>query len=453
MFFISWSLKMYRLRLCRKSRLDPLYDGLRRPSNGDFREAWTALEGRPTGFPKKPRVSYEITRFRKRQNVSLRILGCLACLLLWVPNAKLHAQQKPSPAVAGNAAAEFNHLLGDLKGVVAELGILKTEYRRADEQRRAEIEKQWKELIAKGDALQPQLIDAAQKAFAEAPNAEKQVTDLLVDLLAGYDRTDNYEKALPLGKLLAENDCDDLRAYNLAGVAAFAMSDFDAAEKYFKRATRNHLRIGTGNENVDGFIGDFVRNPQKYKQAWEKEKKVRAAEDKAGDLPVVLLKTNKGDIKLLLLENEAPNTVANFISLVEKGYYDGLTFHRVLPGFMAQGGCPEGTGAGGPGYNIPCECYRPDHRTHARGSLSMAHAGRDTGGSQFFLTFLPTSHLDGRHTVFGRVIEGFDVLHKLQRRDPQKSNPPEPDIILKAQVLGKRDHPYVPKKTGDEFNE
>src|SRR5690606_2930191 len=134
------------------------------------------------------------------------------------------------------------------------------------------------------------------------------------------------------------------------------------------------------------------------------------------------------------------------ITLVEDQFYDGLTFHRVLPHFMAQGGDPNGDGSGGPGYEIPCECYKPEARMHFRGSLSMAHAGRDTGGSQFFITFLPTAHLNGRHTVFGRVIEGLDVLDQLQRRDPESASAPEPDKIVKAEVLRKRDHEYTFKK-------
>jgi cyclophilin family peptidyl-prolyl cis-trans isomerase len=132
--------------------------------------------------------------------------------------------------------------------------------------------------------------------------------------------------------------------------------------------------------------------------------------------------------------------------LVKKGFYNGLTFHRVLQGFMAQGGDPVGNGTGGPGYSIACECYRPDARHHFRGSLSMAHAGRDTGGSQFFLTFAPTPQLDGKHTVFGRVVSGMDVLAKLQRRDPTDTEAPRPDKILEAEVLRKRPHEYVPTK-------
>ena len=183
-----------------------------------------------------------------------------------------------------------------------------------------------------------------------------------------------------------------------------------------------------------------------YKEAWAKEKAIRDTEAKADDLPRVLLKTNKGDIVIELFENQAPNSVANFISLVKKGFYNGLSFHRVLPGFMAQGGDPKGDGTGGPGYSIACECGRPDHRLHFRGTLSMAHRGRDTGGSQFFLTFVPTPHLDGKHTAFGRVIDGMDVLTKLQRRDPGDPEAPRADKIIEAKVLRQRGHQYVPQK-------
>ena len=186
------------------------------------------------------------------------------------------------------------------------------------------------------------------------------------------------------------------------------------------------------------------------RENWQRELTIRAAEAKADDLPRVLLKTNRGDITLELFENEAPNTVANFISLVEKKFYDGLTFHRVLSGFMAQGGCPRGDGKGGPGYSIPCESYQDNHRFHYRGSLSMANMGRDTGGSQFFIMFRPSgkadgaSNLNGKHTVFGRVIDGMEVLSKIRRRDPDGEEPPPPDTIISATVIRKRPHPYKP---------
>ncbi|MEO8498044.1 MAG: peptidylprolyl isomerase [Planctomycetota bacterium] len=163
-------------------------------------------------------------------------------------------------------------------------------------------------------------------------------------------------------------------------------------------------------------------------------------------MPRVKITTSKGDMIVELFENEAPGAVGNFISLAEKGFYDGLTFHRVLEHFMAQGGCPNGTGNGGPGYNIYCESKGDNYRKHFRGTLSMAHAGPDTGGSQFFVTFVPTPHLNGLHTAFGRVIEGFDVLSKLQRIDPSAKDKPQPDRIEKIEVLRKREHEYVPNK-------
>jgi cyclophilin family peptidyl-prolyl cis-trans isomerase len=160
----------------------------------------------------------------------------------------------------------------------------------------------------------------------------------------------------------------------------------------------------------------------------------------------VKITTNKGEMVAELFENQAPGAVGNFISLIEKEFYDDLTFHRVIGSFMAQGGCPQGNGSGGPGYEIFCELDKPDYRRHFRGTLSMAHAGKDTGGSQFFLTFVPTAHLNGRHTAFGRVIEGLDVLAKLQRTEGEGNDKAVPDRIVKIEVLRKREHPYEPDK-------
>ncbi|MSN97043.1 peptidylprolyl isomerase [Campylobacter sp. FMV-PI01] len=129
-----------------------------------------------------------------------------------------------------------------------------------------------------------------------------------------------------------------------------------------------------------------------------------------------IIETEKGEMKLELYPDEAPQTVANFIHLANDGFYDGLNFHRVIPNFVIQGGCPYGTGTGGPGHRIKCEC---DNQTkkHERGSLSMAHAGRDTGGSQFFICHSPQPHLNGVHTVFGKVIEGLDVVDSIRAGD------------------------------------
>ncbi|HPB06260.1 MAG TPA: peptidylprolyl isomerase [Prolixibacteraceae bacterium] len=133
---------------------------------------------------------------------------------------------------------------------------------------------------------------------------------------------------------------------------------------------------------------------------------------------VAEIQTSKGVMKAKLYENEAPGTVANFVELSNMGFYDGLTFHRVIPNFVIQGGCPKGTGSGGPGYTIKCET-NGGNQYHDRGVLSMAHAGKDTGGSQFFICHSRenTAHLDRKHTCFGKVFEGLDVIDDIRQGD------------------------------------
>ncbi|MCA1588057.1 MAG: peptidylprolyl isomerase [Chloroflexi bacterium] len=135
------------------------------------------------------------------------------------------------------------------------------------------------------------------------------------------------------------------------------------------------------------------------------------------------LKTERGDIVFELYADRTPLTVENFVNLAQSGFYDGTTFHRVIPGFMAQGGDPTGTGTGGPGYQFRDE-IDPTLRHSGPGILSMANAGPGTNGSQFFITFGPTPHLDGKHTVFGRVTEGLEVLRSIRERDPQRDRQP-----------------------------
>lgn len=126
-----------------------------------------------------------------------------------------------------------------------------------------------------------------------------------------------------------------------------------------------------------------------------------------------IMETSQGTINLELFDADAPNTVKNFVDLAEKGFYDDLAFHRVIPNFMIQGGCPKGNGTGGPGYKIKCEI---NSNKHLAGTLSMAHAGRDTGGSQFFICHSPQSHLDGVHTTFGKT-EDMSVVNAIRQGD------------------------------------
>jgi len=130
------------------------------------------------------------------------------------------------------------------------------------------------------------------------------------------------------------------------------------------------------------------------------------------------INTDKGSMLVEFFTDDAPKTVQNFVGLAKQGFYNGLKFHRVIPGFVAQGGCPNGTGAGGPGYKIDCE-LDGDNQYHEKGVLSMAHAGKDTGGSQFFLVHdrAQTQHLDRKHTCFGKVVEGLEIVQQVQQGD------------------------------------
>jgi len=149
----------------------------------------------------------------------------------------------------------------------------------------------------------------------------------------------------------------------------------------------------------------------------------------------VVLETSLGDITLDLFGGKTPRTVNNFLTLAEKGFYDGLIFHRVIPDFMIQGGCPEGTGRGGPGYMFEDE-FDPTLGHSKPGILSMANAGPNTNGSQFFITVAPTPFLDGKHSVFGEVVEGMDVVYAISKVDRDESDRPlEPVVIKHVRIL------------------
>jgi cyclophilin family peptidyl-prolyl cis-trans isomerase len=145
--------------------------------------------------------------------------------------------------------------------------------------------------------------------------------------------------------------------------------------------------------------------------------------------------TNLGGFSIELFEDRAPATTKNFIDLAEKGFYDGLMFHRVIEGFMIQGGCPQGTGTGGPGYKIADE-FHPGLRHDEPGILSMANAGPNTGGSQFFITLAPTPWLDNRHAVFGRVKDGMDVVEKIGKTRTGLNDKPVEPVTMNVKIEG-----------------
>lgn len=364
----------------------------------------------------------------------------------------------------GAKNGEFMTLLTDFRDISKTLTALKRELPKANAERQKAIQEEYMELIDKGTEIHKKMIAAALEANDEAPNRNPFALDFLYGTIFHEFNRENYEEVVRLFKKLVAHGIvrGAERAYGWAALSAITVMDTEDADAWLKVCDEYKILEGIisdwnrteSGRRVSFSYGRLYSEFPKLRKDWEVEAAKRAEETKAGEedpakrLPRVRLQTTKGDIVLELFEDQAPNTVANFISLVEAGFYNGTFFHRVLPQFMAQGGCPRGNGTGGPGYTIDCETKKPDARKHFRGTLSMANAGPNTNGSQFFLTFVPTPGLDGGHTVFGRVVEGMNVLSDIQRVDPddQEAMIPKRDKIEKAEVLNKRDHEYKPKK-------
>jgi cyclophilin family peptidyl-prolyl cis-trans isomerase len=378
-------------------------------------------------------------------------VGVILCISLCVGRPAAAADS--SPALADKSAANFHDTYQKWLDALAETAKLQAQLVAASSSDREAVRLKFADAVHTAEVLLPELQAAAEVAYV-TDDTNKDLNNLLFVMAMGHLRKDNYEESLRLGRLLLEHHFaeKDKDLYRLLASSAFPTMQLDDAQKFVDEASG-------GKPADDPDLKSLVPLVEFYHRKWNREQQFRADEAKADDLPRVKIHTTQGDIVVELFENEAPNTVANFINLVERGFYDGTQFHRVIPGFVAQGGDPlskepaknEGQiGHGGPGYLIPSESALPNHREHFRGSLSMALGeGPDSGGSQFFIALAPAAPLDGKYTVFGRVIEGLDVLSKLQRFDPQKATPGVTvdmlDKITKAEVLRKREHPYEPK--------
>lgn len=340
---------------------------------------------------------------------------------------------------AGPAAKAFDETFTRWKELLKTLRDIRTEFTVADKPELPALREQWTQRIADGKTLKVELDAAALAAYEEAPNEDRELVRYLITVAADHIRADDYPNANELVTVLVDGGCDEKVLPDLAGIAAYCSNDFGAAKTFFDQAAENNTLSIQGTR--------FQADVESAQKKWAKELELRKAEAAADDLPRVKLETDAGDIVIELFENEAPETVGNFISLVEKGFYNGLTFHRVIDAFMAQGGCPKGDGSSGPGYNIYCECIDDNHRKHFSGSLSMAkQTAVNTGGSQFFITFVPTSSLDGKHTVFGRVIEGMDNAIHITRTGDGPSKDVKATVIKTASVVRKREHEYRPNK-------
>lgn len=366
----------------------------------------------------------------------------LAAFFLVFGFSALSAQSAP------DAVQAYHDQMQLYKNHLKELRELKQEYQTASAERKDEIQSQFTPLLQETSLLQKTLVPLAISAFQAQDGQDEELSVFLMSMLdKDVVVTEDYETAYEIAKALDGSIPEQYSyLYAYGAYAAFNVMALDDAESFFRKAAENGGLEGLRKQDPRGELQIPAMITQvlpQYRKLWADEQAARE-KDAAEELPRVLLRTSKGDIVLELFLREAPEAVGNFMTLVSQKYYDGVPFHRVLAHFMAQGGDPTGTGAGGPGYCIKDECKKPGARMHFRGSLSMAKtAAPDTGGSQFFLCFIPTSHLNGQHTVFGRVVEGLDVLSELQRINPEGRNLPAPDRIVEARILRGEPTPFT----------
>ena len=289
--------------------------------------------------------------------------------------------------------------------------------------------------------IHPKLFDLAEKAWLEEPSREDgEFLNFIIQVLETRMTVGEYERANAIMQGLISLKIPEILPdlYDAAGEIAFMLNDFEQAARFFELAEQNKVL----SERCAGFKKDLSY----YRSSWAKESVFRQQDSEKKDLPRVTLDTTKGKIVLELYEDQTPNTVANFVYLVEKGFYDGMFFEQVIPGEGAVAGRSLENPDGGPGWTIRDEFDATNSRNHYRGTISMMRGEPNSAGSMFFISFSPIKDLDGKYVVFGRVIEGMDVLTKLQIMDPTNPDPmAEPDQIEKASAMTKRDHKYRPK--------
>ena len=341
-------------------------------------------------------------------------------------------------------AADFQAKFEAYREVSAQVGKLQKDF---DAAVKAQDQAKIKEIQAAAPGVLRQVessfmnaVPVATKLYFNSDGTNEDLNQFML-MYANYLLTvDNYDDAYKLfvtflSKGMHKNHAE---IFEMAGIAAFGSNHFNAAKKCFDYATQTKTPLSQQAQMYWDSITNY------YEKEWMLETQKEQQETQANNLPEVLIRTTAGDMKVVLYENDAPNTVASFITLVEKGFYNGLSFHRVLPGFMAQGGCPKGDGTGDAGYKLPEEFSKDGARKHFRGSLAMARSmDPNSAGSQFYISFLPTQFLDGQYTVFGRVVEGLDTLSKIERIDPDHPIPGlKKTQIIEMKVLRKRNHDY-----------
>lgn len=355
-----------------------------------------------------------------------------------------------APTISLELTPEFSAALDDWKETIRQVVRLKMRYVESAEDESQLIRDDLAEQLDVGEEKINVLKEIAKRDFRSSPYGNPEIVEFLFKTLGRDVNRDRFDSANEICELLIDNypasGSKDENYYGVlktAAYSAYRSNHFENAIKYFEQ-------VADFSELTEEDL-DVLRRVKQSVANWRRELAQRAEESDADDLPRIKFETTKGDIVMELFENNAPNSVANIISLVEAGFYDGVPFHHVKNLYGAQTGCPVGDGSGDPGYLIKNENTRPDARHHFRGSVSLIPHGQSTTtcGSQIFFSFVPRPDIDGEVTVCGRVVSGMDTLSKLQRIEilpDQEVAALTPDELIKAEVLRKRGHEYIPEK-------
>ncbi len=376
------------------------------------------------------------------------------------PAAPAQTMDEAPVASALDVAAE------ELRGYLKKMRVVAVKYHMSEDSREAKsLGAEWRKMLMNGHRLHDSMIQAAIGELTKNEDLESQAGKFLLDVSGRNGDADRFDGMLEVVKVLKQFGANG-KSFDLCfGLTAAANNEYALARPYLEAAAKN-LEEGAKDLAQAQKMSDDEKKlvaqkliqtyelvkdlaqTEMYEKLWQEELKAREADSAGEPLPRVLLETTKGEIVVELFENNAPNTVANFIELCEKGTYHGLPFHRVLTHFMAQGGDPARDGTGGPGYCIPTELNGKTDRNFFRGTLGMAMTSvPNSGGSQFFICYTPRSNLNGKYVAFGRVVEGMNILSDISHIDPdnkeaEHSHQGFPDEIISTKVLRKRAHEY-----------
>ncbi|MCH2182042.1 MAG: peptidylprolyl isomerase [Mariniblastus sp.] len=364
-----------------------------------------------------------------------------------------------SPLYGQGTRQDLDREIAEWRQILLEAREARIRYSEAEREESVDLRETYGDLIKRGNQKMEILIPMALASLNESSEPDEDLVDFVTRIQNKYFADGEYDRSYALGQQLLEIDSDNRIAKLINGRLSVLTNRFDDASTFIaeNRETLKDPQSGKSylNSTEENLYADLPQLTKKYQRELAIQEK-----EKGDNLPQVELRTTKGTIVLELFENQAPDTVGNFISLLESGFYAETFFHRVVPQFMVQGGGFTKTARGKtvpkfPGYFIYDEIHPTENREHFRGVISMANTGEpNTGNSQFFITTVPTPHLDGNHTVFGRVISGMDVVDTLNvtvsKENDEGVEVEIPgvvqDKILSTRVIRKQDHDYKPKK-------